>query len=81
MGERLIRIEQHGGIGLIWLAGRLFTIGFLNSSFWKSALALLIWPYYVCAELAPAAEIPSKAFRQLEQGFKRGRGPCNPAPW
>jgi len=59
MGKQLIRIEQHGGIGLIWLAGWLFTIGFLNLSFWKGVLALLIWPYYVGTELAPAVEIPS----------------------
>jgi hypothetical protein len=59
MEKQRIRIEQHGGIGLVWLAGWLFTIGYLNLSFWKGVLALLIWPYYVGAELAPAAGIPS----------------------
>ena len=42
-----IRIEQHGATGLLWFAGWLFSIGFLQLSFWKGVLALLIWPYYV----------------------------------
>jgi hypothetical protein len=42
-----IRIEQHSGSGLLWGAGWLFTIGFLKLTFWKGALALLVWPYYL----------------------------------
>jgi hypothetical protein len=42
-----IRVEQHGATGLLWFAGWLFTIGFLQLSFWKGVLALLLWPYYV----------------------------------
>lgn len=42
-----IRIEQHSGTGIVWCIGWLFTIGFLQLSFWKGALALLIWPYYI----------------------------------
>jgi hypothetical protein len=42
-----IRIEQHSVGGLLWIAGWLFTIGFLKLTFWNGLLALLIWPYYV----------------------------------
>lgn len=42
-----IQIEQHSFGGLLWFAGWLFTIGFLNLTFWKAALALLLWPYYI----------------------------------
>jgi hypothetical protein len=42
-----IRIEQHGGLGLLWLAAWLFTIGFLHLHFWRDVLALAVWPYYL----------------------------------
>jgi len=42
-----VRIEQHSVGGMFWGAGWLFTIGFLNLTFWKGVLALLIWPYYL----------------------------------
>jgi hypothetical protein len=42
-----IRIEQHSSVGLIWIAGWLFTIGYLKLSFWTGLLALVIWPYYI----------------------------------
>jgi hypothetical protein len=32
-------------MGPIWLIGWLFTIGFLDLSFWRAVLAILIWPY------------------------------------
>ena len=48
-----IRVKQHSIGGLIWFAGWLFTIGFLNLSFGKGALALLIWPAYVGYALSP----------------------------
>ena len=50
-----IRIEQHSAIGLLWFAGWLFSIGFLQLSFWKGAVALLIWPYYIGAMVGPIA--------------------------
>ena len=52
MDKQKIRIEQHSGLGLVWFAGWLFTIGFLKLSFWKGVLALLVWPYYLGAALA-----------------------------
>jgi hypothetical protein len=42
-----IKIEQHSSAGLIWIAGWLFTIGYLKLSFWVGVLALFIWPYYI----------------------------------
>jgi hypothetical protein len=48
-----IRIEQHSSLGLIWCAGWLFTIGYLKLTFWQGVLAVLIWPYYIGASLAP----------------------------
>ncbi len=48
-----IRIEQHSAIGMLWFGAWLFTIGFLHLSFWKAALALLIWPYYIGVALTP----------------------------
>ena len=42
-----IRIEQHGGTGLLWIIGWLFSIGFLQLSFWRGLLGLIVWPYYL----------------------------------
>jgi hypothetical protein len=42
-----IRIEQHTSSGLLWFARWLFTIGFLKLAFWKGAVALITWPYYL----------------------------------
>ena len=52
MEKQRIRIEQHGGLGLIWCAGWLFALGYLDLSFWRGVLAILIWPYYLGAHLA-----------------------------
>lgn len=42
-----IRIEQHSSAGLLWIAAWLFTIGFLQLSFWQGVIALLVWPFYL----------------------------------
>jgi hypothetical protein len=42
-----IRVETHSFSGLLWFVGCLFTIGFAHLTFWKGALAILIWPYYL----------------------------------
>ncbi len=44
-----IRIEHHTVIGGFWFAFWLFTIGFLELSFWKGVLALVVWPYFLGA--------------------------------
>ena len=52
MDRQRIKIEQHGGLGLIWCAGWLFTLGYLDLTFWKGVLAIVIWPYYIGVHLA-----------------------------
>ncbi len=42
-----IRIEQHSSIGLLWAAGWLFTVGYLELSFWKGLFAIAVWPDYI----------------------------------
>jgi len=42
-----ISIEQHSFAGMMWFAAWLFTIGFLDLSFWRGVLAVLLWPYYL----------------------------------
>lgn len=42
-----IKVEQHGFTAFSWFAGWLFTIGFLQLAFWKSVLAIVLWPYYI----------------------------------
>ena len=42
-----IRIEQHSVGGLLWAGGWLFTVGFLEMTFWRAVLALVLWPYYL----------------------------------
>ena len=52
-----VRIEQHSVGGMLWIAGWLFTIGFLHLPFLKGVLALVLWPYYLgvlFTGLAPA---------------------------
>ncbi|HEV2297984.1 MAG TPA: hypothetical protein VGR72_05660 [Candidatus Acidoferrales bacterium] len=42
-----IKVEQHGFMGGLWFVGWLFTIGFLQLTFWKGVFAIVIWPYYL----------------------------------
>jgi hypothetical protein len=54
MAPERIRIEQHSSIGLAWIAGWLFTIGYLKLAFWQGVVALFIWPFFIGVALAPA---------------------------
>lgn len=47
-----IHVEQHSSIGLAWIAGWLFTIGYLGLTFMQGLLAIIIWPYYLGAFFA-----------------------------
>jgi hypothetical protein len=38
-----------GACAPIWFVGWLFTIGYLELTFWKGLLALIVWPYYLGA--------------------------------
>ena len=42
-----IKIEQHSFMGMLWFGTWLFTIGFLQLTFWKGFLAIVLWPYYL----------------------------------
>lgn len=53
-----IKIEQHSSVGLLWFAGWLFTIGYLNLGFWQGLLAVLLWPYYLGVEWTAAPVTP-----------------------
>lgn len=47
-----IRITQHTGSGMLWFAGWLFSIGYLQLDFIKGLFGLIIWPYYLGAHIA-----------------------------
>jgi hypothetical protein len=47
-----VKIVQNGITGMAWIAGWLFTIGYLKLAFWPGALALLIWPYKIGVALS-----------------------------
>ena len=47
MSTENIRIEQHSFMGSIWFGGWLFTVGYLQLTFWKGVIGLVIWPYYI----------------------------------
>jgi hypothetical protein len=51
-----IKIEQHGGAGLLWFGAWLFTLGLLRLTFWKAVLALVVWPYYLGVQLAASIQ-------------------------
>ena len=40
-------ITHQDAFGALWAIGWLFTIGYLNLTFWKGVLALIVWPYYL----------------------------------
>jgi hypothetical protein len=47
-----IKIEQHTSNGLLWLVGWLFTIGYLQLTFWNGLAALFVWPYFIGVKIA-----------------------------
>jgi hypothetical protein len=47
-----VKVEQHSFVGGAWFIGWLFTIGYLNLSFWWGVLAVVIWPYLLGAHFA-----------------------------
>lgn len=50
--ERNIRIIEHGSLGVLWVIGWLFAIGFLKLNIWKGLLAMIIRPYFLGAHFA-----------------------------
>ena len=46
------KMEVAGIMGPVWFIGWLFTIGFVDLSFWQAVLGLLVWPYFLGTALA-----------------------------
>ena len=55
-----IRIEQHSFGGLLWVAGWLFTIGFLHLTFWKGVAALFVWPVFLGWAFSPLLQVVAR---------------------
>jgi hypothetical protein len=47
-----VTIEQHSFVGIVWFGAWLFTIGFLQLTFWRGVFAILLWPYYLGVTLS-----------------------------
>ena len=48
-GGQKIRVDS--GMGIIWFIGWLFTIGYVELTFWPAVLGLFIWPYYLAVAI------------------------------
>jgi hypothetical protein len=55
MADRRIQINNSLSLGGLWLAGWLFTIGYLKLDFWLGLLGLIVWPYFIGSHLAAPA--------------------------
>jgi hypothetical protein len=44
---RIITEHNNGGLGVLWIIGWIFTIGYLKLNFWRGVLSIIIWPYYL----------------------------------
>lgn len=48
LGYETVRVEDGGsGLGMLWFAGWLFTVGYLKLDFWHGVKGLILWPYYL----------------------------------
>ena len=47
-----VKVENNIIGGGVWFIGWLFTIGYLQLSFWQGVLAIIIWPYFIGAAFA-----------------------------
>jgi uncharacterized membrane protein len=56
-----VKVEQHSGVGGLWLIGWIFSIGFLELGFLKAVLAILIWPYFLGDALGEEVFAPPAA--------------------
>lgn len=51
-GTRTYKCRDTGaGMGLIWVIGWIFTIGYVGLGFWQAVLAIVIWPYFLGVSL------------------------------
>ena len=47
----ITKINNHMSLGLLWVMGWLFTLGYLHLSFGTGLLAIFVWPYYIGSAL------------------------------
>ena len=52
MAEKCRSYECGSMGGAVWVAGWLFTIGYLHLGFWQGVLGIIVWPYFLGAHLA-----------------------------
>ncbi len=45
-------VDNASMMGGLWCMGWLFTLGFLDVSFFKGLLAIILWPYYIGQHIA-----------------------------
>lgn len=54
--DRNVKVTQNVSLGVLWMIGWLFSIGYLKLGFWMGVLAIFVWPYFLgshFAEIAP----------------------------
>ena len=73
----MLLTKATSGVGLLWFAGWLFTLGLLHLHFWKGVLAILVWPYYLGVTFGslPTLGQPSAALscQRVATGAPRSR--------
>lgn len=50
--EKRINVTQHTSLGTLWIAGWLFSVGYLQLGFIQGFLAIFVWPYFIGSHLA-----------------------------
>jgi len=45
--DRIMKVQ--GQCGMLWFAGWLFTLGFLDLGLWKGLIGVIVWPYFIGA--------------------------------
>ena len=45
-------VNCQSSLGMLWFAGWLFSLGYLNLGFWKGLFGLFVWPYFLGTGLA-----------------------------
>ena len=59
--------SQVKSFDLLWFVGWLFSIGYLKLGFWKGVLAILVWPYFIGADMAKFRSADSGKPSRVEQ--------------
>jgi hypothetical protein len=55
MADRRIQINNTLSLGGLWLAGWLFSVGYLKLDFLMGLLGLIVWPYFLGSHFAAQA--------------------------